>query len=455
MWYPIPHDRRSWHTNHLTGGAEAPQLWLVGAAICVVGSVLTALGLALQKYSHIQNEKRGKDALKFFIQPYWMLGLLVFLAGQAGNVIAMAYAPQTMLSALGALSLLFNTIFARVMLGERISRFQVAAMAGVIAGVLLVVCFTPVHPPPTMKKHPSQLVANILLQKDFILIFCAFAFSIIVGSVLVVRYWPDHSPIFWAFTTACASGYTVTLFKAAAEVLKYSKSPFSSVVFYVVVGIAAALCVLQIHTLNIALRLGTAVTVVPVYFSLGMLMQLLQAHIAFKELHELTLPRDIVPFFIGVGLVLISIFVLVRARIDDEVEVFKTESKRASASTASGVPSPVHAKGKRMTGDLLPGDSQQKRETGDSYDAVCDKSAASVPLGTETKDDTSAAESVSEAERMPLRPRRALSDGWYTFAARCKAMRSKSTYDVNAFRTSFKDQERVYTLSVAGPPGIA
>jgi drug/metabolite transporter (DMT)-like permease len=436
-----------------------------------VGSVLTALGLALQKYSHIQNEKLGKDAKKFFVQTWWVVGLLVFVIGQACNVIAMAYAPQTMLSALGGLSLLFNTVFARLMLGERISRFQVAAMAGVIAGIMLVICFTPVNPPPKAVQHPSQLVAHILLQKNFIGCASGFLCSIIIGSILVVRFWPDHSAVFWAYTTACASGYTVTLFKAAAEVLKYSSHTFSSVVFYVVIGIAVALCLLQIHTLNLALRLGSAVTVVPVYFCLGMLMQLLQAHIAYKELHLLTLPRDIVPFFIGVGLVLISIFVLVRARIDDEVtvEAYKTESKRLSTAAASSTslgPKLSSPKGKRTTGDQLPGDSQDKRETGDSYKRETGDSyerfagkASTSTLGSETKDETSAAESTSEAERRPLREnRRTMSDGWYTFSDRCKALRSKSlsTYDINAFRNSFgKNQDRVYTLSLAGPPGIA
>jgi hypothetical protein len=320
-------------------------------------------------------------------------------------------------------------------------------------------------------RRPSVLPA--LPSENFIGCASGFLCSIIIGSILVVRFWPDHSAVFWAYTTACASGYTVTLFKAAAEVLKYSSHTFSSVVFYVVIGIAVALCLLQIHTLNLALRLGSAVTVVPVYFCLGMLMQLLQAHIAYKELHLLTLPRDIVPFFIGVGLVLISIFVLVRARIDDEVtvEAYKTESKRLSTAAASSTslgPKLSSPKGKRTTGDQLPGDSQDKRETGDSYKRETGDSygrfagkasASTSTLGSETKDETSAAESTSEAERRPLREnRRTMSDGWYTFSDRCKALRSKSlsTYDINAFRNSFgKNQDRVYTLSLAGPPGIA
>ena len=41
----------------------------------------------------------------YFRQPWWIAGMSCFLVGQAANIPAMAFAPQTMLSCLGGLAL--------------------------------------------------------------------------------------------------------------------------------------------------------------------------------------------------------------------------------------------------------------------------------------------------------------------------------------------------------------
>ena len=48
---------------------------------------------------------RARKWANYFRQPWWIAGMSCFLVGQAANIPAMAFAPQTMLSCLGGLAL--------------------------------------------------------------------------------------------------------------------------------------------------------------------------------------------------------------------------------------------------------------------------------------------------------------------------------------------------------------
>ncbi|CAE8596817.1 unnamed protein product, partial [Polarella glacialis] len=132
-----------------------------------VASALTALGLVLQKYSHTDNERCGKTRL-YYKQPWWLMGLAIFGIGQAVNLIAMALTPQTMLSCLGALSLVFNAVFAWSILRETVRTSEILPMAGMILGALLVVASTPVAP---SHRHASagEIIGGAMWQFFFVL----------------------------------------------------------------------------------------------------------------------------------------------------------------------------------------------------------------------------------------------------------------------------------------------
>jgi len=295
--------------------------WEYGVCLSIVGSGLTSCGLVLQKYSHSENARKGEHVL-FFRQPLWLAGLAVFMCGQIGNVVAMAFAPQTMLSCLGALSLVWNALFAFFLLRERVLLAELLSMLGMIGGVLLVISSTPVveEPAHLLRNQTVTDVVSTLMDVGFFGVAFTFALLLTVGIFLVQRVWPGLEPIYWAFATAVAGGYTVTLFKCTANVFARVRFPWNDVKFYVVVCTAVVLCLAQVHTLNLALKKGNAVTVVPVYFSMGVLMQLLQAQVAYEELDALSGRKNVAIFISGVGLVLVGIIAMVRAKIAAEEE---------------------------------------------------------------------------------------------------------------------------------------
>lgn len=353
--------------------------WLIGACVCVASNALTALGLVAQKYSHMQNEL-VREKKKYYRQPLWVIGLAVFLFGQVINLAAMALCPQAMLSCLGGMSLVFNTVYARIILGEQLRLVQVMAMATMMVGAVLVVVSAPVPETPVVV-YPWQVTAA-LLKNCFVIVTLTLAVSIGILAVVAKFNLPRLKPVVWGLTCAVCGSYSITFFKCAAEIVALSSYCWQHFEIYCL-GVLACWCALmQVHTMNLALRWGNAVTVVPTFFALGVLFQLALSQLAFQELSELKGASRISIFCMGVFLVVASTIAIVTAT-----------------------------------------------------------SLEPVPQGED-----------EEEQSMPLlgsRPKAASEPSMFR--------RSSSLLDVlstQEFRASF-DDERIYTVSFAGPMGIA
>lgn len=319
--------------------------WIAGVILGLVSTLFTALGLVLQKYSHICNERGGKG-VAYYKQPCWLGGFLVFLVGQLLNLAAMAFAPQAMLSAIGALSLVFNTTFAWCLLSERMPKRGMVYMALMLLGVLLVVISTP-RPPPTDSgeptKTPQQIVLNSILEIEFLFSFVCIFLLLILLYFLAKYQLESALPFFWALASAAGASYSVTFFKCESLLVAHGHGWWRQSEFYMVGCTAIATSVLQVHMLNKALRHGEAMTIVPSFFAFGLLLQLLQAQLAYEELDALSGLRSVLGFLLGLGLVLGGTVGILLADVfadsdgqDEEIQTANTSTPLAPRTPGSG-----------------------------------------------------------------------------------------------------------------------
>jgi len=192
------------------------------------------------------------------------------------------------------------------------------------------------------------------------------------------------------------------LFKCVSLLILNPKLPRISPWFrwesYVVVGASGVVGLMQLHSMNVGLRTGEALVVVPVYYSVGILAQILTGALVFHELGGFTCTRQILLFWGGTGFLILCIVKLTQSKIS-------TESK-----------TDLHAEAESVDAD----DMKARKIIGSS-DGVA-------------------------ALRQPLH-RRTSSMG--------SAVSLASSYDPEAFPESFGEEPRLYMVSVAGPMGIA
>lgn len=369
--------------------------WGLGSAIGIVGCVGTSCGLVLEKHSHAQNECDEKP-VAYYRQPWWLAGFSMFLAGQILNLIAMSMAPQTVLSCLGAMSLVFNALFAMLILGEDLLRTQLLAMVGVIAGVILVITNTPAS---DIVVHTGDIVVLVspLISFEVCVTTLILAVFLPLCWIVISFFQPALMSIFWAMASAVSSGYTVSCFKSGALFFTAVASPLRYMQTYCVLGVAVVLSLLQVHTLNLGLKVGDAMIVVPTYFALGMLAQLAMAEIVFHELEAWSSRGQANTFIFGVSMVVLCTVVMVRVAREEIVDDEETTPGLRERT-------PLRTYLSKHTTDLI------------------------SPHSADTD--------------MSVR-------------ARYPRSSSISSLSPVAFRSSFDGQERVYTVSVTGPMGIA
>ncbi|CAK8989498.1 Probable magnesium transporter NIPA7 [Durusdinium trenchii] len=327
--------------THMTHVLQRVPLWLWGVCLCVLSNCLTALGLVTQKMAHIQNEQSGKKA-NYLKQPWFIAGRDHGMTHQkldkevvrlfefykefklarpvtgysAANIPAMALAPQTMLSCLGGLSLVFNSTYAHLLLGEHLRYSEMLVMCAMVLGAVLVVSVTPV--PKERKVYANQIFHSIL--HPAFLWTALGVVCVLVTLRIACKWFPQLKIIFLGLTCAATGSYSMTFFKCGAEVVGRTSRWWLNLELYALAVVALGIVTIQITSMNQGLRHGDVVIVIPTFFALGVLFSLVQAQLAFGELNDLSGAPNVVLFATGVALVIGSTVALLLLHSDAEAE---------------------------------------------------------------------------------------------------------------------------------------
>ena len=102
----------------------------------------------------------------------WVAGFLLFNVAQAGDALALRFAPQSVVQPAGSVSLLANLLFGYWLNNEPIGKLTPMALCVIIAGVALIVSF---GPKGTAEWGPRR-IADRWLDSD-VLVYAAVAGS--------------------------------------------------------------------------------------------------------------------------------------------------------------------------------------------------------------------------------------------------------------------------------------
>ena len=85
-----------------------------GCLASMVGTVCLNLGINLQKYGLTYEGKRPAHLRRPMVKnPRWIFGFVVFLVSNLGDFVGLSMAPQTVIMAVGTVSIVSNMIFGR------------------------------------------------------------------------------------------------------------------------------------------------------------------------------------------------------------------------------------------------------------------------------------------------------------------------------------------------------
>ena len=86
-----------------------------------------------------EKPKPQTDRKTYLKSPYWWVGIILMIAGEAGNFIAYGFAPASIVSPLGVVALVSNCVIAPVLLKERFRQRDFWGVVVAIAGAVTIV----------------------------------------------------------------------------------------------------------------------------------------------------------------------------------------------------------------------------------------------------------------------------------------------------------------------------
>ena len=115
--------------------------WYLGVLLSICASICSNLGVNMQKFSMTKEQTRKGENRAYICQPLWAVGLVLVIAGSVGDFVALGFAAQSLAVPVGALTMVFNVLFAHYWLGEDLNRKDMLATFMVMIGVVCVAAF--------------------------------------------------------------------------------------------------------------------------------------------------------------------------------------------------------------------------------------------------------------------------------------------------------------------------
>lgn len=148
-------------------------VWAV--LIGILGQGLSSLGLVLMK----KNNKSKTQPKEWYKNGFWWLSFLVFVCGNVSQAVALTLGSQSIIAALPVLVLVYNVIWAPLILKEKVKRQDIIAVLITVGGVVLVVLFGP----RVAKDYDTEKLISYFINWTFI-VYCIVVAGISIGSLL-------------------------------------------------------------------------------------------------------------------------------------------------------------------------------------------------------------------------------------------------------------------------------
>ncbi|KAL1872934.1 hypothetical protein Plec18167_006585 [Paecilomyces lecythidis] len=291
----------------------------IGVIVGLISTSFQAIGLTLQRKSHILEDEKAPYDLRR--PPYkrrrWQLGMLLFVGSNIiGSTIQITTLPLPVLSTLQASGLVFNTIFATLILGEPFTRYSLLGTILVCIGAVLIAIFGAIGEPA----HSLDQLLALLSRRPFILwmVGTAIIMLIVLAGSRLLKFLvsPTRSKyprlhflytmsfvisiprvklirgVCFGFVSGVLSAHSLLLAKSAVELLVRTivdrSNQFNRWQSWVILIGMIALALTQLYFMHRGLKLCSTSVLYPFVFCIYNIIAILDGLIYFRQASQLT-----------------------------------------------------------------------------------------------------------------------------------------------------------------------
>ncbi|KAG2457146.1 magnesium transporter NIPA2 [Polypterus senegalus] len=285
----------------------------IGLVLAVSSSLFIGGSFILKKKGLLRLAKKGsmragQGGHAYLKEWLWWAGLLSMGMGEAANFAAYAFAPATLVTPLGALSVLVSAILSSYFLNERLNLHgKLGCLLSILGSTVMVI-----HAPQEEEVENLEDMNSKLADPGFV-VFATFV--VIVSLILIFVVGPRHGQtnilvyiticsVIGALSVSCVKGLGITIKElfAGKPVLKH---PLSWIFLLSLISCVST----QINYLNKALDIFNTSLVTPIYYVFFTTSVLSCSAILFKEWRHMG-TDDIIGTFSGFLTIIVGIFLL-------------------------------------------------------------------------------------------------------------------------------------------------
>ncbi|KAG0368844.1 hypothetical protein BGZ54_001042 [Gamsiella multidivaricata] len=176
--------------------------FVIGFAVSLIASIMNAAGLNLLKLDHVRNSSLPMERQRNECgRPMWHIGLYLYIASQlAGSTIALNFLKTQWVAPLGSIALVFNFIFAKILVGTQITRKDVYGTIVVMLSVVWIVIFGGMNSGGDIEDTLTLTDLKALFAKTVFIIYFSILNTIIFAFLALGMY------AYWAISLDDESG---------------------------------------------------------------------------------------------------------------------------------------------------------------------------------------------------------------------------------------------------------
>merc|ERR1711916_152730 len=287
-------------------------LWWVGLLLSAGAQVSGVVGNQFMKRAHRQNESRSEgNKIPQYKQPAWILGIaLIAFFNTLLHLASYAFAAQSLLASIGALTLVWNLGIAWFFEGEKPEPYD---YAGTVISVIGVTISSVFGPHGTQDYNVHELLELYTRTVFLITITCGAA---LFGTLLFISKQPELplSRIASAGIPGLTAGVTALTSKSAVECIKSASAgndDFEHPFAYVIILGAIFFAYTQIKLLNRALRAYDPLIIVPMYGAFMLASRAVMGVTYFEEYKQIDDGARVYLFPIGLVITLSALILWV------------------------------------------------------------------------------------------------------------------------------------------------
>ncbi|XP_034037784.1 magnesium transporter NIPA2 [Thalassophryne amazonica] len=264
----------------------------IGLSLAISSSLFIGASFILKKKGLLRlagkgSVRAGQGGYAYLKEWLWWAGLISMGAGEAANFAAYAFAPATLVTPLGALSVLVSAVLSSYFLNERLNvHGKIGCLLCVFGSTVMVI-----HAPQEEEVSSLSAMADKLIDPGFIVFaVCIVGSSLVLIFAVAPRYGQKNVLVYilicsviGSLSVSCVKGLGIGIKELFAGTAVLKDPLFWALVICLVICVG-----IQINYLNKALDIFNTSIVTPIYYVFFTTSVMACSAILFKEWLSMT-----------------------------------------------------------------------------------------------------------------------------------------------------------------------